>query len=240
MVPEVSLHPLNRADGSATYSSGTHTILAAVNGPVEVQRRDELPAEAAVEVNIRPSKGVGNVKERWLESLVHDTLRHVILTHMHPRTLVQVSLQVLKEPSAKKGADLAVLPALLNASLLALVDAAIPLSTSYTAILASVSESGQLDLQPTTRDISRAQSLHAFVFAQSGAMLLTQSSGPFDFQTWDMVAARAKTHCLNAIGSSTQLSEDEAMADDAENDKAWLRTTVEKKAYEQSAWKNGI
>ena len=33
--------------------------MAAINGPIEVQRRDELPEEAAVDVTIRPASGVG-------------------------------------------------------------------------------------------------------------------------------------------------------------------------------------
>jgi len=51
--------PLHRADGSATYSANGYTILGSVNGPIEVQRRDELPEEAAIEINIRPASGVG-------------------------------------------------------------------------------------------------------------------------------------------------------------------------------------
>lgn len=35
-------------------------MIGAVNGPIEVQRRDELPEEAAIEVNIRPAVGVGS------------------------------------------------------------------------------------------------------------------------------------------------------------------------------------
>lgn len=54
-----SLNILHRADGSATYSQNGYTIIGAVNGPVEVQRRDELPEEAAIEVNVRPAVGVG-------------------------------------------------------------------------------------------------------------------------------------------------------------------------------------
>lgn len=54
-----SLNPLYRADGSATYTSNGYAILAAVNGPMEVQRRDELPEEAAIDVAIRPASGVG-------------------------------------------------------------------------------------------------------------------------------------------------------------------------------------
>lgn len=54
------LGSLSRADGSATYSADGYTIIGAVNGPIEVQRRDELPEEAAIEVNIRPAVGVGS------------------------------------------------------------------------------------------------------------------------------------------------------------------------------------
>lgn len=59
-VPQALLSPLNRADGSATFSQGGYTVIGAVNGPIEVQRRDELPEEAAIEVNVRPAVGVGS------------------------------------------------------------------------------------------------------------------------------------------------------------------------------------
>ena len=58
-MPSASLQTLERADGSATYSSNGFSIVGAVNGPVEVQRRDEIPDEAAIDVVIRPAAGVG-------------------------------------------------------------------------------------------------------------------------------------------------------------------------------------
>jgi exosome complex component RRP46 len=54
MVPQITTSTLTRADGSATYTDSLFSVLAAVNGPVEVSRRDELPEEATIEVNIRP------------------------------------------------------------------------------------------------------------------------------------------------------------------------------------------
>ena len=59
--PEVTLTHLNRADGSATYTHNGYSIIGAVNGPIEVQRRDEQPEEATIEVNIRPAAGVGSM-----------------------------------------------------------------------------------------------------------------------------------------------------------------------------------
>jgi hypothetical protein len=56
--PAAKLSNLHRADGSATYSQNGYTVIGAVNGPIEVQRRDELPEEAAVDVIVRPAAGV--------------------------------------------------------------------------------------------------------------------------------------------------------------------------------------
>ena len=61
VAPTVTLTHLNRADGSATYTHNGYSIIGAVNGPIEVQRRDELPEEAAIEVNVRPAMGVGSM-----------------------------------------------------------------------------------------------------------------------------------------------------------------------------------
>ncbi len=99
MAIQSSLHPLSRADGSATYTSPNgYSVLAAVNGPVEVQRRDELPEEAHMEVNVRPHDGVGQVKERHLEVVIARLLRDVVHLHMFPRQMVQLTLQILKGP----------------------------------------------------------------------------------------------------------------------------------------------
>jgi len=57
--PTTSLSILHRVDGSATFSQNGYTVIGAVNGPIEIQRRDELPEEAAVDVIVRPSAGVG-------------------------------------------------------------------------------------------------------------------------------------------------------------------------------------
>lgn len=44
-------------------------------------------------------------KERHLETLIHNTLRHVILVRNHPRTLIQVTLQVLTVPEGDAADD---------------------------------------------------------------------------------------------------------------------------------------
>lgn len=58
-LPLVNLGALPETDGSASYSWQGFEVLGAVNGPIEPQRRDELPEEAFLEVHIRPASGVG-------------------------------------------------------------------------------------------------------------------------------------------------------------------------------------
>ena len=55
---ELSYRPLNQADGSAEFSFNGYKVLAAVNGPLEASKRDELAEEAALEVVVRPAAGL--------------------------------------------------------------------------------------------------------------------------------------------------------------------------------------
>lgn len=61
-VPSAALSNLQRADGSASYSWNGYSVIGAVNGPIEVQRKDELPEEAAIDVIVRPAAGVGGIR----------------------------------------------------------------------------------------------------------------------------------------------------------------------------------
>ena len=107
-----TLPSVQHADGSASYSNNGFTIVATVNGPIEVQRRDELPEEAVVDVVVRPAAAFGGshisqwpcaavltlglgIREKYLGTIVQNVLRHIILVSAHPRTLIQITLQVV-------------------------------------------------------------------------------------------------------------------------------------------------
>lgn len=237
MGPEIAHHSLTRADGSATFSTDLYSVLAAVNGPVEVSRRDELPEEAAVEVNIRPSSGVGGPRERWLESVVTAVLRSVLLVHMHPRTLIQVTLQITRGPSLKlKGAvkDVSVLPSLVNAAYMALVDGGLPLQSTVAAALLAVSSEDSISDEPAEKELIRCKSVHAFVYNQHREMLLNESTGRFDLDVWEEVADQAEKTCMAAMAPA---GEDEAMANGAAEAIPWLRQELEGKAEDSVAWR---
>jgi exosome complex component RRP46 len=237
MVPQITTSTLNRADGSATYTDSLFSVLAALNGPVEVSRRDELPEESTIEVNIRPGSGVGGPRERWLETVLHSLMRSIVLVHLHPRTLVQVTLQVVREPGIKftKGrGEVAILPTLANAAFLALVDGGLPLETTMNAALVAVDKSGAIVAGPDAKDLETCESVHAMAFGAQGGMLLDESTGRFDLSVWEAVVDKALERCTAAFASE---GEDEAMANGDVEQEPWLRQALEEKVRDANAWR---
>jgi exosome complex component RRP46 len=237
---QVALHPLRRADGSAVFSDGLYTVVGGVNGPVEVQRRDEIPDEAAIEVNIRPAAGVGGPRERWLENIVHAVIRSVLLVNQHPRTLVQITLQIAKEPQVKTRrtiADIAIIPTLINASFVSLIDSGLPLATTMSAILAISRDNHEVVYTPQEKDFVDCRSIHAFAFNQDGEQLLEQSSGEFDLDLWEKVVDGAQSACLAAAAFK---QEDANTVDDVavSDTQPWLRQALEERAKVVNAWRS--
>lgn len=242
MSPDLLTHPLHRADGSASFSTNLFTILAAVNGPVEVQRRDELPEEAAIEVNVRPSSGVGGPRERWLESVLIRVLRSVVLVHLHPRTLIQVTLQVTKEPALKikRGAlDVAVLAALGQAAVLALVDGVLPMGYTISASLACVSKEGKVVLEPEEKDLVGSTSVHAQAYTAAGELVMDESAGEFDLGSWQKVTGILRQRCIGAMAKGGE-DEDMANGHGDEGDGPWLRKALEEDVRAAAAWREGV
>ena len=102
---------LKKCEGSAEWLSGPVHILCAVSGPIEPRTSSqELINEAAIEIFLRPLSNVTSLMptiwcqrvdlflldpaDRWIEERVYATLRPILLTYLHPRTLVQVVFQV--------------------------------------------------------------------------------------------------------------------------------------------------
>ncbi|CAD0109112.1 unnamed protein product [Aureobasidium uvarum] len=218
-VPSADVSILHRADGSARYSAAGYTVVAAVNGPIEVTRRDELPQHAALEVNVRPAVGVG---KRHLESLIHSTLRDIVLTHMHPRTLIQLTLQIVNTPEQENT---------LLASFVSLSH--IPMSNTFTSTLLAVSSSGDLSINPAPKVLLSASSAHVFAFSSTGNLILDLSEGEFDLDTWEKAHDKAKEECCKE-----QLSED-AMEEGKPSLQGFVERVVEARVDKERAWKNG-
>lgn len=239
MGPELTTHPLVRADGSATLTSKLFTVLAAVNGPVEVQRRDELPEEAAIEVNVRPSSGAGGPRERWLEGVIAALLKSVLLVHVHPRTLIQVTLQITKEPAMRlrrTTKDIATVSTLANAAFLVLVDGGLPLERTMVSGLAAVGKDGDVVIDPVEKQLADCKSVHTMAFTSQGDLLLDESAGDFDLEQWQDVVEQLKKTCMAAMAPA---SEDESMINGNAEATPWLRQTLEEDVRDAAAWRDG-
>ncbi|KAF6221305.1 hypothetical protein HO133_002160 [Letharia lupina] len=246
----ITLSPLYRADGSAKYSKAGYSVIAAVNGPIEVQRRDELPEEAAVDIAVRPAAGVGGLRERHLESIIQNTLRRVILVSAHPRSLIQFTLQIVTSPEdgsvtgnlPQAASNLPVLPALLQASILALISTSIPLSMTLTATLVAVNSKDTLIPDPSVQQIKLASSIHVLAFSSHGELLVVESEGDFTMDTWEEVYQKAKLICHGEEEyKGENESEDMSMnSEDVSNLENVLKDAVERKIAKSQRWKESM
>ncbi|KAI4863718.1 hypothetical protein F4820DRAFT_361236 [Hypoxylon rubiginosum] len=246
--PEALLSHLQNADGSATFSYAGYTVVGAVNGPIEVQRRDEIPEEAAVDVIVRPAAGVGGTRERHLESLIQSTIRQIILVENFPRTLIQIILQVTATPEneyvnakvVQANSNLAILPALLQTAVLSLLSAALPLTATLTSTALAIVPDGQskkITLNPSPREIEVSRSFHVFSFTSHDELILVESEGNFTMKEWDDVFAAAQRQCCPA----TVADDGDTFMDDGSltgtDLKQFTRSTLEEKIKSDLHWK---
>ncbi|KAH6648500.1 hypothetical protein BKA67DRAFT_661467 [Truncatella angustata] len=245
--PAAILSHLKSADGSATFSYAGYTVIGAVNGPIEVQRRDELPEEAVVDVVVRPAAGVGGTRERHLESLLQSTLRQIILISNFPRTLIQITLQVTVAPEneyvntkvAQSSTNLSILPALIQTAILALLSATIPLTATLTsAVLAFVMDEGanKIVVNPSAREIELSRSLHAFAFTSYDDLVLTESEGEFTLKEWKDALESARGQCCRPPQSNDDIDMNDEVHTGADLRK-FTRSTMETQIAADLYWK---
>lgn len=127
---KINTHPTS-ADGSSYVEQGLTKVLCTVQGPHEPDGRSRTNTEGVylnVEITIAPFS-TAQRKRRPRNSRVSQEMaiclqrlfKEAVLTHLYPRTVVDISLYVVAE-------DGGMLPACINAATLALVDAGIPMT----------------------------------------------------------------------------------------------------------------
>jgi len=158
---EGACRPLTRPDGSAKFAQGKTIALAAVYGPIEVLHKDELLDRATVEVWFQPSQGVRGPAERLQEKFLRGILETVILTTLHPRTLITIIVQEIVN-------DGSLLAAAVNASMLAVLDAGLPVKSTAAAVQCSLTRlGGDFILDPSTQEEKEAIACGVFVWGNS-------------------------------------------------------------------------
>jgi len=88
-----------------------------------------------VEVTVVPATGMGGAAERAAEEALAHMFSAVIVVEAHPRTAIAITVQVLVD-------DGGLLPAMVNATTAALINAGVPLRTRIAGVAAGVARGG--------------------------------------------------------------------------------------------------
>ena len=125
-------HILSRADGSTRYSSGGTSVLAGVYGPRDICIKNEKFDSSTLQVEFHHLSNQHEKNElRLYEGLLRTSLEQIIMAALYPRSLILVVIQVLCD-------DGSVLSTSINASILALIDAGIPIKCMLGAVTCGI------------------------------------------------------------------------------------------------------
>lgn len=133
-------------------------MTAAVYGPSQGLSRYEHPERATVQVSFGSRSGNTEHADSAKSLLIQQTVEGAILAQLHPRCIVRVVVQVVDD-------DGAVLACAVNATCAALMDAAVPLKTSFAAVTCILSTEGEIQLDPTCIEQKKAAFRMCAVFA---------------------------------------------------------------------------
>lgn len=117
---------------------------------------------------------------------------------------------------------LPLLPHLLHAAVLALLNANLPMRSTATAALVAVDTAGGVVAWPDRKGRTEAESLHVFAFDGEGGMVLGESEGGFDEREW-----RAAVEVAEEVCGGGGLG-------------AWLRGAVEAEVREANRWRGSL
>jgi exosome complex component RRP46 len=143
---------LVRADGSARFAHDQTEVLVSVYGPCEAKRSRERIDGATLELIVRPRMGLPLPADRELEQLLCQTLQHVVLVALHPRTAISIAVQVLAN-------DGALIAAALHGACVALMHAGVPLRGMLGGCTVAVLPDGSMLLDPTAAEEEEARSV---------------------------------------------------------------------------------
>lgn len=91
----------SRADATSSFSFGTVTVQASLSGPQEVRQKDESLGQATLDINVSPLRGLSNLTHKASAQTLSVLLKPLIQLHLHPRSLIQITLQFTSALSTK-------------------------------------------------------------------------------------------------------------------------------------------
>lgn len=194
---------------------------------MEPKIRDEQPTTATLELTVRPIVGLHSTREVVLSDAIYSVLSSTVLRHLHPRTLIQIVVQVLESGEDVNKYNALEMATAINAASTALIDAGIPMQGVPVAVVCALMGGGddndELKFDVTGEDLqSYAKSWHVVAYeckaGKAERLLLCESQGEFK-----------KDQLLQLIDKSS---------DECEKVYNSLRNAVKSKVEQDFIWKN--
>ncbi len=190
---------LKRADGSAYLEWGENKVIAACYGPREVHPRHMEEADKAI-VRVRYNMAPFSVPDRKrpgpdrrsheISKVTKEALETVVLTHLYPKTVIDVFIEVLQANAGTRCAGI-------TAASLAMADAGIPMRD-----LISSCAAGKIDGKVTV-DMMGAEDnfgdadLPLAIAPQKKEVTLLQMDGNFTRKEFEEAFNMAMKGCLD-------------------------------------------
>jgi exosome complex component RRP46 len=111
-----------------------------------------------------------------------------------------------------------------------LLTTAIPLAMTPIASIVAIAADGSVTLIPSWHSIEQAASVHVFAYSTHDQLLLAESEGSFDLQTWERAAAATKEACLRPETGDEERLETQPPLE------SLLRTAMESKFRQSRNW----
>ncbi|XP_035697891.1 exosome complex component RRP46-like [Branchiostoma floridae] len=181
---------LSRPDGSANVRQGDTSVLAAVYGPGEVKMSEEIIDKATLKVIFKPKIGLPGCAEKLQERLLRNTCESVVLAVLHPRSGVNIVLQVIQDSGS-------LLSCCINAACMALVDSAVPMKCLVSAVTCAVMEEGRIVLDPDSKQEKESSAVLTFAFDSRENNVVTCS-------TKGCYTPEKYQECLSACGAASR------------------------------------
>eukprot|EP00746_Dinoflagellata_sp_MGD_P162131 gnl/MRDRNA2_/MRDRNA2_89555_c0_seq1.p1 gnl/MRDRNA2_/MRDRNA2_89555_c0~~gnl/MRDRNA2_/MRDRNA2_89555_c0_seq1.p1 ORF type:complete len:226 (-),score=36.87 gnl/MRDRNA2_/MRDRNA2_89555_c0_seq1:12-689(-) len=189
--PRVELRPLRRSDGSARFSMGGSSVLAAVYGPREAKMKSrEVFDRAIYEVHVRPRSGPpGQPAERNIEAQLIRHMDHIVLATEYPRTQITVVVQIVSS-------DGAIGAVCQNAAFLALLDAGVAMRATVLCVAIGIC-GGEPLLDPTDMEEQECECILTLGADSTRGHLVSASpqGEGVNASTWANCAAAGSAAC---------------------------------------------
>mmetsp|Transcript_11236 Transcript_11236/g.24209 ORF Transcript_11236/g.24209 Transcript_11236/m.24209 type:complete len:245 (-) Transcript_11236:302-1036(-) len=197
------LDVLQNADGSAIFEMGNTKVLAAVFGPREVALRSERQedraiikceyAMAAFSTGERRKRGKTDRRAMELGLVIRGTLEETVMLELLPRSQIDVYVQVLQADGGTRCAAI-------NAALLALAAAGIPLRDMVASCAAGYLEGTPLLDMNFVEDSGGGPDLSVALHTGSDKLVLLQMDNRLPVETFEKVLNLAQEGCRAIAG----------------------------------------